>query len=309
MEVNEWLREWSCAGQEPRSPFTVDRSPRSGFALFTVLWLIVALSVVTTLALGTGRLGRWESANRIALRRGRWAADACLEIFLGRYAAQGAAPLDSVDLGSGTWCRARIEDSEAKLNINTASDSALAAVLGNDTLAAALLDWRDPDDSARAGGAERTWYLLMRRTPPRNGPLASVAELRLVRGFDSVMVVRADSLLTVRGSGHLNVNDASPAVLATLPGFTPFVLDVVLRARAERRSFSDLDALVYAVPGSARSGLLAAYAALRQQTVFAPELLVVHLEGHAPESPAVARIDVTLVPAGARLAVVRREVW
>ena len=155
------------AGKVPRSPrsrgslgkVSVSHCPpvrpcaRSGFALFTVLWLIVALSVVTTLALGTGRVGRWESANRIALRRGRWAADACLEILLGRYAAQGAAPLDSVDLGSGTWCRARIEDPEAKLNINTASDSTITAALGNDTLAAALLDWRDPDDSARAGGS------------------------------------------------------------------------------------------------------------------------------------------------------------
>ncbi|MGH7533426.1 MAG: general secretion pathway protein GspK [Gemmatimonadales bacterium] len=309
MDVHELMREWSRAAERSRSPFTVDRSPQSGFALFTVLWLIVALSVVTTLALGTGRVGRWESANRIALRRGRWAADACLEIFLGRYAAQGAVPLDSVDLGSGTWCRARIEDPGAKLNINTASDSALAAVLGNDTLAAALLDWRDPDDSTRVGGAEREWYLLMHRTPPRNGPFAGVAELRLVRGFDSAMVVRADSVLTVRGPGHVNVNDAFPAVLETLPGFTPFVLDVVLRARADHRSFGDLDALVYAVPGPARAGLLAAYAALRQQTVFAPELLIAHLEGHAPESPAVARIDVTLVPAGARLAVVRREVW
>lgn len=283
---------------------------RRGFALFTVLWLIVALSALTAAALATARAGRWATANRLALRRGRWAADGCLEILLGRVTQQSPFPvLDSVDLGNGTWCRVRLDDPEARLNVNSAPDAALVAALGSDTLAAALLDWRDPDDAPRDGGAERDWYVVHGRQPPRNGPLASVDELRLVRGFDSAAVVRATAMLTVRGPGHIDVNTASAAVLATLPGFSPLVIDNVLERRADGGSFSDLDALVYAVPISARTDLLAHYAELRQATVFAPELVVAHVEGHAPESPAVAEEVVTLVPAGSRLAVVRREVW
>ena len=286
------------------------RSPRSGFALFTVLWLIVALSAITTAALVTARSGRWTTANRIALRRGRWAADGCLEILLGRVKEGAPLPtLDSVDLGGGTWCRVRLDDPESRVNVNSAPDAAIAAVLGSDTLAAAVLDWRDPDDAPRDGGAERDWYVLHGRQPPRNGPLASIDELRLVRGFDSAAVVRAKALLTVRGPGHIDVNTALAPVLATLPGFTPFVVDNVLERRAGGGSFSDLDALVYAIPTSARTELLAHYAELRQATVFTPELVVAHVEGHAPESGAVAQELVTLVPAGSRLAVVRREVW
>ena len=285
-------------------------SNRAGFALFTVLWLVVALAAITTTALVTARGGRWAIANRIALRRGRWAADGCLEIFLGRDITSGTVePLDSVDLGGGGWCRLRLEEPEARLNLNTATDQAVAAALGNDTLAAALLDWRDSDGVVRPGGAEREWYELMNRPPPRNGPFASVGELRLVKGFDSAMVAVAESLFTVRGPGHVDVNSASPAVLATLPGFSPFVAQAVLDHRASGKRYGDLDALVYSLTPTTRADLLARYADLRQATIFAPQLLVAHLEGHSPESPAVARIDVTLVPTGGRFAVVRREVW
>lgn len=283
---------------------------RRGFALFTVLWLIAALSAVTATALTTARLGRWATANRIALRRGRWAADGCLEIFQGRMTTSAQLPaLDSVDLGNGTWCRLRLDDPESRLNLNTASDAAVATVLGSDTLAARVLDWRDSDDVARPGGAERDWYAMNGRQAPRNAPFASVGELRLVRGFDSTMVARATALVTVRGPGRINVNTASAPVLLTLPGFTPFVVDAVLEHRSAGGRYGDLDALVYGVPLAARSDLLAHYAELRQAVVFAPELVVAHLEGHVPASSVVAEETVTLVPAGNRLAVVRREVW
>ena len=285
-------------------------SNRAGFALFTVLWLIVALAAVTSAALVTARSGRWIIANRIALRRGRWAADACLEILLGHYSADAAAtPPDSVDLGAGSWCRLRLEEPESKLDLNTASDAALAAALGNDTLAAALLDWRDTDAVVRPGGAEREWYELMNRPPPRNGPLGDVGELRLIKGFDSIAVAQAEELFTVRGPGRVDVNSASAAVLGTLPGFSPFVVQAILDHRAAGHRYGDLDALVYSLTPSVRTGVLANYADLRQLTVFSPDLLVAHLEGHAPESPVAARIDVTLVPTGNRLAVVRQEVW
>lgn len=40
-----------------------------------------------------------------------------------------------------------------------------------DSLAAALLDWRDADREPRASGAERDWYPRAHSTPPRDRPI------------------------------------------------------------------------------------------------------------------------------------------
>lgn len=282
---------------------------RRGFALFTAVWLLAVLATIAGVAVAGARRTEWAAMNRIALRRGRWAAEGCLALVTAESPDSTSPALDSVDLGSGTWCRVRRDDPEARLNVNTAPESAITAALESPALAAALLDWRDTDQVARAGGAERDWYLAAHRLPPRDGPLAAVPELRLVRGFDDALVRRAASLLTARGPGRVNVNAAPAAVLVTLPGFTPYIAQFVLEHRAAVGPFADLDGLVYALPPDARTSLLGAYAELRQATVFTPEILVAHIEGHAPESPAVCQMVVTLVPAGTRWAVVRRELW
>jgi type II secretory pathway component PulK len=73
----------------------------------------------------------------------------------------------------------------AKLNINTANYDQLIALPGmTDDIAAAIIDWRDEDSNATAGGAESEYYLAL-PTPyyAKNGAFETVEELLLVRGM------------------------------------------------------------------------------------------------------------------------------
>src|SRR5262249_55773334 len=60
-------------------------------------------------------------------------------------------------------------------------------------IADAILDWIDPDDDPREQGAERDYYAsLPHPYAPRNGPLASIDELLLVRGVTPALLYGAD---------------------------------------------------------------------------------------------------------------------
>ncbi|MDA0752843.1 MAG: type II secretion system protein GspK [Verrucomicrobia bacterium] len=88
-----------------------------------------------------------------------------------------------------------IRDEEGRLNINTASTEELAKLPGSsESIAAAIVDFRDNDDQVTPGGAESDTYASL--TPPylpRNGPFKSVDELRMVYGISPSMVVGEDS--------------------------------------------------------------------------------------------------------------------
>lgn len=91
-------------------------------------------------------------------------------------------------------------------------------------LLAALIDWLDPDDNPSEGGGEDASYaaaLLPYRV--RNNSLDTLAELLLVRGFSRALLEGQGarpgllSVLTVWGSGLINVNTAPLPVLVALP--------------------------------------------------------------------------------------------
>jgi type II secretory pathway component PulK len=62
-----------------------------------------------------------------------------------------------------------------------------------DTIANSIIDWMDPDDDVRQGGAESSYYLSL--TPPyecKNGPLDSIEELLLVQGVTQPLLLGND---------------------------------------------------------------------------------------------------------------------
>ncbi len=112
-------------------------------------------------------------------------------------------------------------------------------------------DWTDPaDEEPRPYGALTEDY-YSRLDPPyaaKNGPLDTVEELLLIRGFtraivhggvlnpedreeDAVHVPGIFDLLTVYGDGKVNVNAASERVLATLPGVDMAVAEIIVNER------------------------------------------------------------------------------
>jgi hypothetical protein len=248
-----------------------------------------------------------QPRNRILLVRAGWARNACEEIVLARYVAQGRVPrLDSTDLGSGVWCDARVEEAGTRLDLNRASPEALRTLLG-DSLADAVLDWRDPDDVARPLGAEGDWYRAQRRVLPRNAPLGDVAELRLVRGFDSATVQRLEPLLTTSGDVEVDLNAAPRAVLATLPGLDAAAIATIV-ARRGSAPIRSTDELLTVLPQASRAAVLERYQEFAGRAVYAPSRVVLRVRGAAGRPARASEERLTVVPAPGRLAVIRREI-
>lgn len=291
---------------------------RRGFALISVLWLTTALTLLIGGALAVARTASQASTNRIVLTRMEWAREACLEVLLGRYSTQTSSPepmirlqrvtrrLDSVDLGRSTWCEIELETPESKLNINLADGPELLAVLGSESLTAALLDWRDADDVPREDGAEAEWYQTQRRPVPRNGPLASVDELRWVRGFDSLMVRRLRRLLTTRGNGTIDITSAAPVLLRRVLHLPAESVDLIAHRQSED-PLASLDELIGLSSAPIRTDLLRRYAELIDRTRFGPGQILIRSTGRIGQSHLHTAVVVTVTVLPERLAVVRRE--
>src|SRR5262249_42922266 len=84
-----------------------------------------------------------------------------------------------------------------------------------------LIDWLDPDSITSDGGAEADYYLhLIPPYEPRNGPMPTIGDLRLLKGMDDATFLRLSNFLTAMQTGAgeccINANTASPEVLAAL---------------------------------------------------------------------------------------------
>jgi general secretion pathway protein K len=282
---------------------------RRGFALLTVLWLIAALSAVSAAALAIARVGASASYNRVLLTRAEWARAACAEILVARYTMRDSiAPLGTIDLGNNVWCRAMVEEAGSRLDLNLAPPEALRILIGNDSLTDALLDWRDPDSVPRPRGAEAGWYGEQGGRGPRNGPLADIAELLLVRGFDSARVGRLAPFVTTLGTSRIDLNIAPPEVLATIPGVTPATIAAIVARREAHRPIHGTEELMSLLLPPEREALLKNYQEFTARAAYAPSRVVARVEGGIGPSPLVGVEHLTLVPAPGRLAVVRRRV-
>jgi general secretion pathway protein K len=96
-----------------------------------------------------------------------------------------------------------------------------------------LMDWLDRDDEPRPNGTERDFYQNL--TPPyapTNGPLGTLIEIRLIKGFDHETFKKLMPYLTVWSEGRVNVNTADKLVLESLSSkISPFVADDIIKAR------------------------------------------------------------------------------
>jgi general secretion pathway protein K len=99
-----------------------------------------------------------------------------------------------------------------------------------------LADWIDPDSVTSPGGAEANYYLqLMPPYEPRNAPMPTIGDLRALKGVDDATFFRLANFITAAPEKAVNVNTASPEVLASLiPEFTnnPDLVKQIVAARA-----------------------------------------------------------------------------
>lgn len=111
-------------------------------------------------------------------------------------------------------------------------------------------DWIDSDSIPHGDGAETDDYYGTLEKPykARNGPIDTVRELLLVKGFNEailsggalnpenpkdkqVFVSGIQDMLTTYGDGKVNVNAASERVLMTLPGVDELVAKAIIEER------------------------------------------------------------------------------
>jgi len=199
---------------------------------------------------------------------------------------------DMADAGLGEGViRLTITPEPARRNINTLIDQTPA----NDetwerifdvagipeemwpTLIDSFYDWTDEDEASRPDGAETSDYYANLDTPYRakNGPLDTVGELVLIKGFsreildggglstgmfegDKIETTGIADMLTTDGdaAGKVNINAATQRVLMTLPGVDAEMAQYIDQVRGgwvddageERTSFRDENEFIAQMP-------------------------------------------------------------
>jgi type II secretory pathway component PulK len=297
--------------------------------MLTVLWVLAAASTVALAVALTGRDGLNASRNRInaerawarandCISRARLAADAVLAANPdpGANAAAwrnlGPLVIEST-MPMAADCTADFEAVGTRLDINAADSSQCVAALRAsgrvaeaEAMTAALLDWRDPDDSAREEGAEADWYQQERRFPPRNGPLASVRELSEVRGFENADGL--DSIFTTE-PGRIAINSAGAAVLAAVPGFSDEAVAQVLALRSRGIPMRDVASFAATLSTPASESILANYSALARAATIDPDAWIVTASGTQGFPPVRATIQLRLLHTSTHTAIARLRTW
>ena len=118
-----------------------------------------------------------------------------------------------------------LTDEERKININTASEDTLTALLviagcpdpEADQLASCIIDWRDEDSEPLTGGAEDIYYnSLSVPYSCKDAGFQSPEELLLVKGMNDEIFSKIKDKITVFGDGGVNINTAGKDVLCAI---------------------------------------------------------------------------------------------
>ena len=300
---------------------------RRGFALIAILWLLAAMAVLGLDDTVTTRDALATAQNRMNITRATWHAEACGDVVrataddaLGDTLVSAAAAWDTLDRSLASIgaelseCAVSARAAGDRLNVNEADADALIAAFtadgvpeeNADSLADALLDWRDADTVPRPRGAEIGWYRAAGRVAPSNSPFQDEGEIHLVRGFEN-----ADSLIALLGvePGKIVLDRAPLAVIASLPGMTPEAVARIAELRWRGEPIGDVSALGASLSEDARAKLVAAYPELVRMIATEPDAWIVRITATSGK-PAVSVVEeLRLVRAARRAGVTRARLW
>jgi general secretion pathway protein K len=126
----------------------------------------------------------------------------------------------------------------------------------------AIVDWLDRDSIESQGGAEADYYLrLIPPYEPRNGPMPTLGDLRLVKGVDDAIFMKLRNYLTVAPEPSVNVNTAPPEVIACLDQALTANTSAVTQLMQARsiRPFSNITDVLNILGSSVPQGTLTQY--------------------------------------------------
>ena len=225
------------------------RSRQKGIALVLVLWFSVLITVLLASFSLSARVEALQGRNLLDSTRARYAAEAGLHRAAyelrgnnpdTRWVADGRVyPIEF----EGAEIEVEIYDETGKVDLNVAEPMLLAALfeLGGaekndaEALAAAVVDWRDPDDLVGVNGAEAGEYKGAGLPyKPRNAPFETVSELQQVLGMSFELYRELEPLLTIySGRAQPNPAFAAPEVLQLIPGMTPDSVQLFVQQREQ----------------------------------------------------------------------------
>lgn len=222
------------------------REREAGFALVIVLWMAALLALAAAALAASAKVHFQATRNSIESQRAQGLADAGVQLAL-RELANTPDTIPRSLPSSPRTCRLpegdelsiSIHDEAGKIDLNTADDALLSALLTGiglsepeaANLIAAISDFRDADSERSLNGAEAAEYRAAGRIAgPKNAPFDSVIEIGSVLGLNSNLFARISPHLTT----HSGQNGVDPAH-ATLD-----LLDILARAPPSTGS-SDFD--------------------------------------------------------------------
>ncbi|MGA9342088.1 MAG: hypothetical protein WBV61_07110 [Rhodanobacteraceae bacterium] len=208
-----------------------------GVAFVLVLWVIAMLSILLGSFAMVARTENLQSRHLFDTTQARYAAEAGINLAV--YELRKTDPAQRW-IGDGRPYRFMFNDIEVevsltddsgKIDINTATPELLTGMFmaagvdkdRADALAAAIQDWRDPDDLAQPEGAEEREYKAAGLSyGPANAPFNTVSELQEVYGMDYALYEKVAGGITIySGRGTPSAAYAPTEVLQTLyPGLT-----------------------------------------------------------------------------------------
>lgn len=204
---------------------------RRGSVLVVTMWVTLALAGLVLVLSRAMRVEMLRSANATAEARADAAlrgavqyAMAHVDGLAGAMPTETDMPSEAVAVGEEYFWLLRpvaedesgfslgtgeiaygLEAEAAKVNLNTADLDTLLTLPGMTAeIAAAIVDWRDPDSEVTADGAESEHYLLLAEPyEPKNGPFETIEELLLVRGITPEVLYGEDA----NRNGALDANE------------------------------------------------------------------------------------------------------
>ncbi|MCP4618172.1 MAG: general secretion pathway protein GspK [Bradyrhizobium sp.] len=222
------------------------RRPRGsrGFILVAVLWILLALAVLASVASSYVA----QSALALAPFEGTLQTDALIAagLDLTTYRLSMSTPNSRPTRGAFRFRLARTNveveflSEAARIDLNSAPKVLIAglfAALGAqssdaDGYAERVVAWRTQVKPGVADGEEALYRSAGLPYPPRRAPFNHIEELSLVAGLPPALVARAAPFVTIfSGRRDVNVLDAAPEVIAALPDMSPGRLNAFLAAR------------------------------------------------------------------------------
>jgi len=292
-------------------------------ALLTVLWVVATASIVTGGMLLQSRQAVGAAQNRVSMARAAWRVEGCTAEALARIdeilgeRSRGDSSWDALDHRLAereltTGCHMSLRPVGLAVDVNMADETQLRALFRAagmrasqaDSLADAILDWTDVDDTPRVYGVESDWYARQHRYMPRNGPLAARDELWRIRGADSSFGL--DTLLTTE-PGRILIGRAPLPVLASLPGVGD---EAVTRIAAHRAGSPGVITWVQVsteTSSTARGALMLALLDLERRTTALPDAWILLLHAAEGQPKVSASIELRIVRWGERARVARRH--